>query len=68
MAFLKQKILKRQPRSLKVCALLDKRFRREVKMDADYVGIVMEKDYFVVGYGLDFSERFRHLPEIHYVE
>ena len=68
MAFLKQEMLKRQPRSLKVCALLDKRFRRQTTMDADYVGITMEKDYFVVGYGLDFSERFRHLPEIYYVE
>ena len=68
MAFLKKEILGRQPRSLKVCALLDKRFRRQTDMDADYVGITMERDYFVVGYGLDYSERFRHLPEIHYVE
>jgi hypoxanthine phosphoribosyltransferase len=68
MAFLKKEILKRQPHSLKVCALLDKRFRRQIDMDADYVGIPMEKDYFVVGYGLDFSERFRHLPEIYYIE
>ncbi len=68
MAFLKKEILRRQPRSLKVCALLDKRFRRQIDMDADYVGITMERDYFVVGYGLDFSERFRHLPEIYYIE
>lgn len=68
MAFLKKEILKRKPRSLKVCTLLDKRFRRQVPVDADYVGITMEKDYFVVGYGLDFSERFRHLPEIYYIE
>lgn len=68
MAFLKKELLKREPRSLKVCALLDKRFRRQITIDADYVGITMEKDHFVVGYGLDFSERFRHLPEIYYIE
>lgn len=68
MGFLKKEILKRKPRSLKVCALLDKRFRRRISMDADYVGITMDKDYFVVGYGLDCSERFRHLPDIYYIE
>jgi hypoxanthine phosphoribosyltransferase len=68
MTFLKKEILKRKPRSLKVCALLDKKFRRQVPLEADYVGIIMEKDHFVVGYGLDFSERFRDLPEICYLE
>ena len=68
MAFLKKEILRRKPRSLKVCALLDKRFRRQITIDVDYVGIIMEKDYFVVGYGLDFSERYRHLPDIYSIE
>jgi len=65
---LKAELNKRQPRSLRVCALLDKKFRRQVEIDADYVGITMDKDYFIVGYGLDFSERYRHLPEIYYIE
>jgi len=67
-AFLKKEILQRNPRSLRVCTLLDKRFRRRTAVDADYVGITMDKDYFVVGYGLDFSERFRYLPEIYCIE
>jgi len=65
--FLKEELSKRKPRSLKICALLDKNFRRQVAIDADYVGISMDKDYFIVGYGLDFSESYRHLPEIYYI-
>ena len=52
-----------QPASLKVCALIDKYERRQVEFQADYVGIRLEKG-FVVGYGLDFSEKHRHLPGI----
>ena len=66
--FLKKEFTKRRPRSLKVCALLDKKSRRKVEIGADYVGITMEKDYFVVGYGLDCSEHYRHLPEIFFVD
>ena len=66
--FLKQELARRRPRSLKICALLDKKFRRKVEIKADYVGITMEKDYFVVGYGLDFSEHYRHLPEIFFFD
>lgn len=54
----------RNPRSLKVCALLDKRARRKVPFEADYVGFAVD-DGFVVGYGLDFDERSRFLPDIH---
>ncbi|HPD61029.1 MAG TPA: hypoxanthine phosphoribosyltransferase [Thermodesulfobacteriota bacterium] len=66
--FLKQELIKRRPRSLKICALLDKKSRRQVEIKADYVGITMEKDYFVVGYGLDFSEQYRQLPEIFFLD
>jgi hypoxanthine phosphoribosyltransferase len=50
-----------QPRRLKVCVLLEKKARRQVKVAADYVGFQIP-DLFVVGYGLDFAERFRNLP------
>ena len=49
------------PTSLRVCVLLDKRGRREVPFEADFVGFKIP-DRFVVGYGLDFAERYRNLP------
>jgi hypoxanthine phosphoribosyltransferase len=51
----------RNPASLRTCVLLDKKGRREVKCDADFVGFKIP-DRFVVGYGLDFAERYRNLP------
>ena len=53
----------RHPRSLKVIALLSKPSRRKVHVDLDFVGREIP-DHFVVGFGLDFAERFRNLPEI----
>lgn len=53
----------RQPASLKVCAFLDKAERRQVPLTADYVGFVIP-DRFVVGYGLDYNEQFRFLPDV----
>jgi hypoxanthine phosphoribosyltransferase len=50
-----------KPASLRTCVLLDKKARREVKMEADFVGFEIP-DKFVVGYGLDFAERYRNLP------
>ena len=55
----KLKLLK--PRRIKVCVLLDKAERRVEKIKADYVGFSVP-DFFVVGYGLDFAERYRNLP------
>ena len=52
---------KLNPASLHTCALLDKRGRREVEFEADFVGFQIP-DKFVVGYGLDFAERYRNLP------
>ena len=49
------------PASLRTCVLLDKKGRREVAIDADFVGFEIP-DKFVVGYGLDFAERYRNLP------
>lgn len=52
---------KQHPASLRTCVLLDKRGRREVPFAADFVGFEIP-DKFVVGYGLDFAERYRNLP------
>ena len=57
----------RRPRSLRVCALLDKQARRERTVRLDYVGFAVP-DRFVVGYGLDLDEAFRNLPEIRAVD
>lgn len=57
----------RKPKSLRICALLDKRARRKAEIEADYVGFTLE-DGFVVGYGIDFAEMYRNLPDIFVVE
>ncbi len=54
-------IQKLHPASVRTCVLLDKRGRREVEFEADFVGFQIP-DKFVVGYGLDFAERYRNLP------
>jgi hypoxanthine phosphoribosyltransferase len=64
--FLADELRSRRPRSLRICCLLDKKSRRQVEFEADYVGFDIE-DLFVVGYGLDVNEQFRNLPGIHYV-
>jgi len=63
--FLKDRLALQNPRSIKVCALLDKKSRREVEMEADYLGTEVD-DVFIVGYGIDFNENYRNLPEIYY--
>ena len=62
------KLLKaRNPKSLKVITLLDKPSRRVVELNADY-SLFTIPDYYVVGYGLDFDQRYRNLPYIGIVE
>jgi len=56
-------LLDREPRSLKVCALLDKPESHKVDINIDYLGFSIP-DYFVVGYGLDYDEKGRNLPYI----
>ena len=56
-------LLDREPRSLKVCVLLDKPERHKVDIAIDYLGFSIP-DYFVVGYGLDYEEKGRNLPYI----
>ncbi|MDA8065274.1 MAG: hypoxanthine phosphoribosyltransferase [Thermaerobacter sp.] len=62
--YLRENLLARGPRSLKLCALLDKPDCRRVEVPLDYVGFQIP-DQFVVGYGLDFDGRFRNLPAVH---
>ena len=57
----------RDPKSLKVCTLLDKPDRRVCNVDLDYCGFVIP-DEFIVGYGLDFDEKYRNLPYIGILE
>ena len=57
----------RNPNSIKVCVFLDKRKRRKVSFEADYVVFTMD-DGFVVGYGLDFNEQARYLPEVYIIK
>jgi len=61
------RLLMRQPNSLRICTLIDKRSRREVDIEADFVGFNMD-DGFIIGYGLDYDERFRNLADIYLVE
>jgi hypoxanthine phosphoribosyltransferase len=61
--YLKKMLLDREPESLKVCVLLDKPDRRQVQIEADYAGFRIPNKY-VVGYGLDYQDRYRNLPYI----
>jgi hypoxanthine phosphoribosyltransferase len=56
-------LLARNPKALKICALIDKRCRREVEIEGDYVGFTID-DGFVVGYGIDYAEYHRNRPDI----
>ena len=57
----------RNPKSLKICTLLDKPERRTANIEVDYVGYVIE-DKFIVVYGIDYAEKYRNLPYIGIVE
>jgi hypoxanthine phosphoribosyltransferase len=63
LTFLRKHLLAHQPRAFKIAALLDKPSRRVAPVQADYVGFQIP-DRFVVGYGLDFAERYRNLPDL----
>lgn len=57
----------KEPKSLKICTLLDKKERRKKEIKVDYLGFEIENK-FVVGYGLDYDEKLRNLPYIGYIE
>ena len=59
--YIKGMLLDRNPSSIRICTLLDKPARRKADLQADYVGFTVP-DEFVVGYGLDYDERYRNLP------
>ena len=60
---LKEKLAERNPHSIRICVLIDKQERRQQEVAADFVGFVV-KEVFLVGYGLDYDEKYRHFPEV----
>ena len=64
LSYLKRLLLQRNPKSVKICTLLDKPERRKVDLSADYVGFVIP-DEFAVGYGLDYNEKYRTFDEVY---
>ena len=67
LSYLLEMLKKRGPESLKLCTLLDKPDRRVVDVHVDYTGFQIP-DEFVVGYGLDYAQKYRNLPYIGIVE
>jgi hypoxanthine phosphoribosyltransferase len=63
LTFLKRLLLGHQPKTFRIAVLLDKPSRRKLVVEADYVGFTIP-DEFVVGYGLDYTEQYRNLPDI----
>lgn len=63
LSYLTELIRSRNPKSIRLCTLFDKPERREVAVKADYVGAAIP-DAFIVGYGLDYDEKYRNLPYV----
>ena len=63
LAYLRKIFVQHKPKTLRIAALLDKPSRRIEKIDADYVGFSIP-NLFVIGYGMDYAERYRNLPDI----
>jgi hypoxanthine phosphoribosyltransferase len=63
LTYIKKLLLAHQPKSFKIAALLDKPSRRKLPIEGDYVGFKIP-DEFVVGYGLDYAEKYRNLPDV----
>jgi len=60
-------LIAKEPKTLKICALVDKRERRTIEIKADYVGFTIDSG-FIVGYGIDYAEKYRNLPDIYIIE
>lgn len=63
LSYILEMLLQRKPKSLRLCSLLDKPSRRVIDLKGDYVGFEIPNE-FVVGYGLDYNEKYRNLPDI----
>jgi hypoxanthine phosphoribosyltransferase len=62
-----ESLSRKKPESIKICCLFDKHTRRQIDVPLDYVGLPVP-DKFLVGYGLDWAEQYRNLPDICYLE
>lgn len=67
LSFIQQRLANAEAKSVKIAALLDKKARREVPCEADFVGTEVPND-FLVGYGLDWGEKYRALPGVYKVK
>ncbi len=67
LSHIRKRLEEKGPESIRICALIDKSERRETDLSIDYAGFRVEKG-FIVGYGLDYDEKFRHLPDIYVLE
>ncbi len=65
--YLTEYLMARKPKTLRICTLLDKPERRIANIKADYIGFSIENK-FIVGYGLDYNQKYRNLPYISYLE
>jgi len=63
LSYLRNFLLRQNPKTLRIAALLDKPSRRLEQIEADYVGFSIS-NLFVIGYGMDYAERYRNLPDI----
>ncbi|HIE18062.1 MAG TPA: hypoxanthine phosphoribosyltransferase [Dehalococcoidia bacterium] len=66
-SFLMDYLRRKKPASLKLCALTDKPSRHRTAVNIDYLGFTVP-DKFIVGYGIDWNEKFRHLPDICFID
>lgn len=67
LSYLRDHLQKKNPNSLKIVTLLSKPSRRVIELEADYIGFTIE-DVFVLGFGLDYDQKYRNLPYIGYIE
>ena len=65
--YLRDYFLSQDPKSVRICTLLDKPSRRTADVRADYIGFTVD-DLFIIGYGLDFDQKYRNLPYISYLD
>ena len=65
--YLKEHLADRNPKSIRICTLLDKPSRRIADIEADYIGFSID-NLFVIGYGLDYDQKYRNLPYVGYIE